>query len=145
MTGKVFVWCRPRVVDGRTDWQPRIMHPFVVITNGIGVMRLTDVELGDIRTCDDDRWWDYNPTSDIFRGRVEALLLRVKDGHAAFAPDPRIRVQHWRTLADYRNEGPFETRWVHLRTLDDKWDITLTDERVGATVYENRPFQHTHR
>jgi len=108
-------------------------------------MRIVDVDVGRLRTCEDDKKWDYHMPSTEFRDRVAKALTRVQNKETAFKPDPRIRVQHWMSRDAFLNEGLFRTRWMYVTSFGPSWDITPVDEHVGAVVYENRPFQMTSR
>jgi len=91
----VVIWHRSKLVaDGLRAWVPRIVHPLVYLTNGEEVMRIINVDGGRIRTCEDEKKWDYNMPSAEFRERVAKAHARVRDKEPAFKPDPRIQVQH---------------------------------------------------
>jgi len=142
----VFFWYRKKLVsDGLRALVPRVVHPFVYITNGREVMRIVDIDVGRIRTCGDNKKWEYTMSSTEFRKRVAKAHDRVRNKQAAFAPDPRFKVQHWQTREAFRDEGLFRTRWMYVTSFGENWDIVPVDERVGLVVYENRPFQMTSR
>ena len=120
---------------------PRFLIPWVYISDGVGIMRVKDMELHHVRTTHDDQKWDYNMSSAEFRARLPRMEREVRAGRAALRPDARFLMQHWATLEAHRNEGPFRTRWMYMNSFGPRWDVTAVDEHVGNVVYENRPFQ----
>ena len=118
------------------------MHPNVWATNGKQAGKLRDVDLSGLRTCDDNKVWDYDMSSTRFRKRIDDCAKRVKtEQRAALVPDVRVLMEMYDSLEDCRDEGPFHMRWVRWNTMDEHWDMTAMDEVVGGVVYENRPFQ----
>ena len=145
--GQLAIWHRKKRLDsGLPVWKPRIMLPYYYITNRRQVARLMEFDLGRVRSCDDNRLWDFDMDFDTFRTRIEALSERVlrSSDQAAFKTDARVRVQLWETMQAHHEEGPFTERWVYWDSFYDQWDVTAADEHVGDDVFENRPFQMEH-
>ena len=119
------------------------MHPFIYITNQRQVVRIKDCALQNIRTYDRKKW-EYNTSSTKFRNTIGKCLDTVQSDKTAFKPDPQVEIDHWDGMEAFRNEGDFRTRWVHMLSFDNEWDVTPVNEHVGNRLYENRPFQMVH-
>ena len=117
------------------------MHPNVWISNGIQYGKMADVDMTGLRTCDDNKKWEWDMSSTRLRDRIDVLLARVRDeGEAAFVPDVRVKMYMWNSWDECRNEGPFLERWYHMNSFDAGWDVTLMNERLGRQVLRTGPF-----
>ena len=143
----MLVWHRKVDIGGGViEWRVRIVKRFYHFTNFEDAFRVVEVDPGNIVTLHNNRVFDFAMSSAEFRQTIAKCVARVKHEHkAAFGPQPRLRVQYFEGMHNYRYVGDYREKWIILEGMDDRWDVSSTNETVGDMQYLNIPFQVTYR